>query len=354
MPDPLVSATPCPECGALRAPGQTRCDLCGFSETAAAASQADAARMDAPAPGAAPSPEGVFCNACGWRNPAGARFCSQCGAPLQTDAAPRPAPARPPAAAAGRAPSNAPLGRTLGIVLAAAVLLVVALYVVTAISKKQAPPPPAAAAAQEAPPADAALFTPLSADQEKAVMALEGDLKTLEGEPKLARQRELVNLLIGFGRPDLAAQAQQDLARLDPSAEAWTRTGDLYFQWMNLVEESGGAPQPPATRAIAAYDEALKTRDDLDVRARLAWAAQYDSSQPMRAIEETKAVLEKDSLHVGALQNYAIFLARIGRTDQAIAQMDRIRRHAGSDTLLARSAEAFIEALKERDPPIAP
>ena len=305
-----------------------------------------------PATSASGSDAGVFCNQCGWQNPSQSRFCSQCGTALQqgaraaTPAAP--VPVLPGGPRAQSAQGDAPLGKRLGVVLAAAVLLVVALFVITAMSRQAAPPtvnPPP-------PPPDvstqAETFTPLSPEQEAAIASLEKTLAEAQGADRLTRQQEMVNLLIGYGRPDLAAQAQEDLAKLQPSAPAWTRAGDLYFQWLTLLEDREGDPQPVARRALAAYDSAL-ARDaaNLDVRARLAWAAQYDSTQPMRAIEETKAVLEQDSTHIGALQNYAIFLARIGRTDQAVAQMEKVKRAAAGDSVIVRSANAFIRAMQQ-------
>lgn len=244
--------------------------------------------------------------------------------------------------------SAAPVGRTLGIVLGAAVLLVVALFVITALSEpsRQANPQPTPSAAESG-AAGGEVFSPLTQDQEDAIVRLERDLAATTGEERVRKQHEMVNLLIGFGRPDLAAQAQEDLARLEGTADAWTRTGDLYFQWMSLIEDDQGDPSPVAARALAAYDSSLALRpEDHNVRARLAWAAQYDSGQPMRAIEETQAVLAQDSTHIGSLQNYAIFLARIGRVEQAVVQMERIKRNAAGDSVLIRNADAFIQALR--------
>ncbi len=348
--DALSSASACPECGARLTPGQKHCDLCGYSPEDERAPESAVE----PAPAAT---EAVFCNACGWRNPAGARFCSQCGQALQhvrsfsPGGASRPAISQPPAAGTS-------LGRTLAIVLGSAVLLVVALFVITAISKR-AEPAAAQAASTAAPSAEVAqVFAPLTVQQEEQIATLEGELNAASGEEKVRKQYEMVNLLTGYGRPDLAAQAQEDLARLENTTEAWKRAGDLYFQWMGLLEDQGQNPQPVALRVIPAYVQVLaETPQDHDVRTRLAWAYQYDPGNPMKAIEETKAVLAADSAHVGASYNYAYFLMRINRTDQAIAQMERVRRLAGDDSLLVRSANAFIAALREQAsaaPGIAP
>ncbi len=339
----------CTECGARLAPGATRCDLCGAEQGAAAPADVTPT-MPTPVPAA--TEKSVFCNACGWRNPPGSRFCSQCGAPLEVHAA-----ARPPAPADGasgtRIPSSAPVGRTLAIVLGSAVLLVVALFVITAMSEgRSAPPTPAAAATGTSAAAPAAqVFAPLAPEQEQAVARLEDTLDAADASARPGHLRELVNLLVGFGRPDLAAQAQEDLARLEPSAAAWRRAGDLYFEWLRVLEDRDENPQPVALRVIPAYVTALETEEDSDVRARLAWAYQYDPANPMKAIEETRAVLDRDSTHVGATYNYAYFLMRIGRTDQAIEQMEKVKRLAGADSALVRHADAFIASLRAAPQP---
>lgn len=344
----MTDVSTCADCGARLTPGADRCDLCGAPQGAAPPAE--------PGPTLVPTQKpGVFCNACGWKNPPGSRFCSQCGTSLQDVKPGTGRGTEPPVAVGARAPSSGPVGRTLGVVLGVSVLLVVALFVITALSTQgtggtaQAPsnlaPQQPAAEATAAP-----VFAALSAEQEASVAELEQTIDAASGAERAAKLREMVNLLVGFGRPDLAAQAQEDLARADATADAWTRAGDLYFEWLRVLEDRGENPTPVALRAIPAYEASLAEQDNPDVRVRLAWAYQYDPQNPMKAIEETRAVLDRDSTHVGATYNYAFFLMRIGRVDQAITQMQRVKRLAGADSVLVRHADAFITALRESQP----
>ena len=363
MTKPTPSA--CPECGARRAPGAEQCDLCGAAADVPANSDVQ------PLAGG-PSPDeakGVFCNQCGWHNPPSARFCSQCGTRLQTleasagegetSARPVAAPALPPEAdeppvAAGREAVPEGMGRQLGVLIGAAVLLVVGLYVVTLVSKQgvasePAAPPASAGSAQSAQSVvenhelDA---QPLPEQIAAQAGALEQEIAGLDGEAKLAKQRELIGLYVGAGRSDRAAVIQQDVAEAVDTPDAWTRTGDLFYEWMESVEEGHKAEVAPL--AIAAYQKVLETEpDEVDVRAKMAWAYQYDRQSPMEAITQTNLVLEQDPDHLQANFNRGLFLMRISRFDQAIEQLERVKEIAGEGTPISAQADAVIEAVRE-------
>lgn len=351
------------------------CDLCGFplvppevSDEEAAGNEPAATEVTAAVPQheAAPAPvvpsgqgfqTGIYCNACGWKNPPGARFCSQCGAPLQQVAtAPRPPETPPPvlppssaptqpSTAAGTAPGA--IGRRMGIIVGASALLVVALFLITVVSKQRAIPaaPPAPAASQGV-GAAGPVATPLPAEQARQAAALEAEIERLDGPARLEKQRELVRLLLEFGRPDHAAPTQRAIAEADGSAEAWRQAGDLYFAWMEGVPEAHRAQL--AAEVIDAYRKVLELEpDNLDVRADLAWAYQYDARNPMAAIEETQAVLERDPDHVQANFYRAVFLMRINRLDQAIAQFERVKAIAGPGTPVSEQADRLIEAIRQ-------
>ena len=370
MTKPTPSA--CPECGARRAPGAEQCDLCG----AAAELPTDPVLADPdvqPVAGG-PSPneaKGVFCNQCGWHNPPSARFCSQCGTRLQTlrgsadEGGEEPsvaAPVLPPAAdeppvAAGREAVPEGMGRQLGVLIGAAVLLVVGLYVVTLVSKQgvasePAAPTASAGSAQSAQSAQSVVedheldAQPLPEQIAAQAGALEQEIAGLDGEAKLAKQRELIGLYVGAGRSDRAAVIQQDVAEAVDTPDAWTRTGNLFYEWMESVEEGHKAEVAPL--AIAAYQKVLETEpDDVDVRAKMAWAYQYDRQSPMEAITQTNLVLEQDPDHLQANFNRGLFLMRISRFDQAIEQLERVKEIAGEGTPISAQAQAVIEAVRE-------
>ncbi len=353
----------CIACGARLKPGQTRCDLCGH-------------RVGAPAPGDEGNPamssgvpvvdevvesEGAFCNECGWKNPAGARFCSRCGSPLQVGAVAPDAPALPPDAAtseATRAPEPEGIGKRLGLLLGSALLLVAALFALSVVlgdgpseadmqPNATQPPPDAQLPNDEPLPAGSVtgVFAELSSEATGLVSQLEDEIDAATGAERAAAQRRMVDLLIGFGRPDLAAQAQSDLARETDDPIAYERAGDLYSEWLDLLD--AGSRAPIAQRAVGMYDAARERgQNSLDLRARQSWALQYDSSSdPMRAIQETLGILEEDSLHIGGNFNRGWMNLQIGRPQEAKRYFARIVRVAGADSPQGRNASQIIDQI---------
>ncbi len=332
------------------------------------ATKAQALWMGRPSPSAvepdeAAQVDGVFCNACGWKNPAGARFCSRCGTALQSDASAPTSHVLPPDAEPGevearRVAEPEGIGRRLGLLLGSALLLVAALFafsVVLGDGPSEAPmepdatqPPPDAQLPTDEPlPAGSVtgVFAELSSEATGLVSQLEDEIDAAQGAERAAAQRRMVDLLIGFGRPDLAAQAQSDLARETDDAIAYQRAGDLYSEWLDLLD--AGSRAPIAQRAVAMYDGARERgQNSLDLRARQSWALQYDSaSDPMRAIQETLAILEEDSLHIGGNFNRGWMNLQIGRPAEAKRYFARIVRVSGADTPQGRNAAQIIEQI---------
>ena len=362
MTEPTPSA--CPQCGARLASGAEQCDLCGAavaeaSTEAPSNSDVQLAAQNQPAAGA----KSVFCNQCGWQNPLSARFCSQCGTRLQpldastteTSARPVVAPALPPEADdapadSGREAIPEGMGRQLGVLIGAAVLLVVGLYVVTLVSKQGVATEPVAPTSTESAESVVANHDldaqPLPEQIAEQAGALEQEVAGLDGEAKLAKQRELIGLYIGAGRSDRAAVIQQAVAEAVDTPDAWTRTGDLYYEWMENVEDAHKSEVAPL--AIAAYQKVLEVEpDEVDVRAKMAWAYQYDRQSPMEAITQTNLVLEQNPDHLQANFNRGLFLMRISRFDQAIEQLERVKEIAGEGTPIFTQADAVIEAVRE-------
>lgn len=350
----------CAECGARLEADAAACDLCG-------APVVSPVLPDVPAEAAAGilAAEGTFCNQCGWRNPAGARFCSRCGTPLQDLAdtgslasGPRPVPvaaslptsgATPrPAAAVPPAPDDqGAMTRQVGIVVGAGVLLVVALFLVTALSKDvpAAPPVPGEVAAT---PTTAGALPPIAPEFAADVAALEAEAAEAEGDARTAKQRELVNLLIGIGRMDRAALVQEDIARAEDTAEAWARTGNLYYDWAESVE-ADAQRVTPARGAVAAYERALELEpDNLDVRTDMAWVSQYDPERPMESVVQTNLVLEQDPDHVAANFNKGLLFLRINRLDQALAQFEKVQTLVDRGSPIHGQAEAAAQTVRER------
>lgn len=367
MPD---DATICPACGARLAPGAASCDLCGHDlSQPVPADPDDPSIPDAGSTGdgAGEAASTLFCTACGAHNHPGSKFCAQCGARLTGVATPtlaaasvratEPAPAAAPPTDA--VPPDA--ARRMAILLGAALLLVVGLYLATAASKKQGDPGPAfrssadvaAGAVSQTPAAPATAGAPLSDADAERVQDLESRAAGATGAEQTRLRRELANLLYGLGQTVRAAEVEQALAAAENTAEAWRRAGDRLYEAMQATPEADRAPL--AARVVAAYDRVLALdANDLDARTRLGWAAQYDpTGDPMRAIAETNAVLQRDSLNLGANYNRGWFLARIGRIEQAVAQFRKVQRMAGADSPLGREAQSIIETLEQNGTPVA-
>ncbi|GAB5517758.1 MAG: zinc-ribbon domain-containing protein [Rhodothermales bacterium] len=356
----MSTTTVCTECGARLPVGSTQCDLCGTTVTA-----------DTPAtpPPAEAQGDGAFCNACGWKNPLGARFCSQCGQPLQTlGEAPipptTPAPSLPPPADAEDIVEDTPgdLGRQIVLIVGAGILLVVMLYVITIVSGNGSfnptvtgsnsgggvvgTAPPTAATTPTDAPSPFGEITPALAEQ---VTALEDQIDATSGAEQTQLKRELVNLLIGSGRPDLAANVQEEVAQATNAPVDWERAGMLLFEWMDALPNSA-IKTAVAQRTITAIERVLQERpNDLDLRATLGWAALYDPSNPMRAITETNAVLEQDPNHVQANFNRGQMLLQIGRVDEALAQFEKLLTIVEPTSATHQQVSALITQLQNAD-----
>lgn len=372
----------CVSCGARLKSGAVVCDLCGepvdvtgvaseheSSEdvepaalSVAEVSSEEAASGEAEILGS----EGVFCNQCGWKNPSGARFCSRCGSKLQiVEGAERPGPQRAavrpavPPKASGQADSvtegqdsgeasQGELGKQITIIVGAGVMLVILLYALTMMSAGFNPT--ASGSNTGGPPTDLAATpqlqenAPLPPQIASRVSEIETELQTADGEAKLSKQIELVNLFIGAGRPDRAAVVQEEVAQVQNTPEAWTRAGNLFYDWMDALE--GPRKTEIAKRTIAAYDNVLEQQpDNLDVRATKAIAHLYDPSNPMAAIQETNTVLEADPNHIQANFNRGLMLMQINRVDAAREQFEKLKTIVGEESPLYEQAEAIIQSL---------
>ncbi|WP_456425002.1 zinc-ribbon domain-containing protein [Rhodocaloribacter sp.] len=383
----------CEECGARIPEGADRCELCGTpvpgavvaaekepvvtveGENVVVAEEPPVAAEGTAEPPALPTGagKGVFCNACGWPNPPGSRYCSQCGAKLDArvagasvaspsvPATPPPAPAPPPVAKAtipvAKASAPAPkapgegsattaqsaVGRQVAILVGAGILLVVGLYMITVVSKEMgggaaAPPPTAQAAPQAA---------PLPADVAEQAEALQAEIDQLTGAARLEKRRELVSLYIREERYDLAAEEQERIAEAENTEDAWVLVGNLNYDWME--RQSAADRAVFAKRAIAGYQRALEINpDNLDVRTDMAIAYMYDPDNPMKAIQETNKVLERNPDHVQANFNRGIMLMQINRMDEAVTQMEKVKRLVNDpDDPVYQRAERVIEMIRD-------
>ena len=342
----------CAECGAKLAAEAERCDLCG-SPVAAGVDPQPSSRSTSSASSTSSDAQDAVCNQCGWKNPPGARFCSQCGSALQVPSAGRTkAPSMPPAGSGNPEPGGADssISRHVALVIGLAVLVVVALYLVTVVSKQRIP---AEASASTEAPADVRSASVIDAHEAipvdpnfapvaDSLSRVAGDT---EGEGSLEARRKLSDYLLEVGRVDRAAIEQRRVATDSGTLADWSRAADLFFDWMELTE--GEEKTDIALLTIDALKNVLeKDPENIDARAKLGWAYQFDPSHPMEAIQQTNKALEQDPDHLMANYNRAVFLTRINRLDEATAQFERVKGLSEEGSLYFRRAEAWLESIR--------
>lgn len=396
--------TTCPSCGALLADGAEVCDLCGTPIPSEPPAAEEGEETPTTHKGEEPHPEdstesetigearGVFCNACGWQNPPGARYCSQCGSRLQdlstpdtsTPDVPQEArsaattvsadlPASPPESKA--APANGAtsedsegMGRQVGLIVGVALLVVVGLFLVTTWSEQVEWGPSSestaeAASSQRGGPArgaTAASTTDLASLVEQnaqgdlpsqlvqRVDSLKAAIADQTGVRKRAAQRELVNAYVGAGHLGQAALVQKQIAEANDAPEAWRRTGDLLYSWMEALGGNQSAGRAVAEHVVSAYQRVLDQQpDNLDVRTDMA-TAMLQTSNPMRGVQEINRVLEKDPDHFQARFNKGIMLTMIGRTDDAIKEFERVKEIVGEESPYYQQANQAIQTIRQR------
>lgn len=376
----------CPECGARLPQGAERCDLCGAplevqdgsggTENAIAESADQRAGEDIPEPSTPQEvkSEEVFCNACGAKNPPRSNFCSHCGARLSPvgesvggarHEGGKPPPPAPPASAAPTAPpspsagtssqdsgdSQRDLTRRVGILVGLAILVVVGLYTITVVSKQRAPIDTDAAVGVPADSRAASVIQereaiPIGEAYRDRVDSLQAVIDEADAAESIGARRRLVDLLIGIGRVDRAAIEQQRVARISDEAADWKKAGNLLFDWMEMTEPA--SKSDVALLAIDAYKQVLAHQpDDLDARADLGWAYQYDPQNPMEAIRQTNLVLEESPEHLTANYNKGVFLMRINRLDDASRQFERVKSIAGDESPYYRQAQMWIDTIRD-------
>lgn len=208
------------------------------------------------------------------------------------------------------------------------VLAVVAFFFVTTRGPTDSPDPSGAGGTPttQAPSIEGlAPAAPLDPVYVAAVESLQAAVDAASDTPtRLERQRALADLYRRIGRQDLAAEVHVAVAESSGNAGDWAQAGNDYYDWMEQSE--GAAVVRSAKQAIAAYQRSLEIDpDNLDVRTDMAIAYLNDPDNPMKAIEETGKVLERDPSHPQANFNRGVMLTLIGRYDEAIAQYERVQ-----------------------------
>ncbi len=295
-------ATSCDSCGAALDPDDSACALCGTPAPGAAPAVPD---PDSPA-ASAPCPH------CGHRSPPGSRFCNACGRALDP-APPGAAPPAPPVATRAQASARPPstVGRRGLAVVGAGVAVVVALYGLTLWSGRPAP-----ASELDVPDTDATSVGPAA--------------PIPEGTPPL---------------PD-SLQVAADRFAAQGSPEGWYESGRYYLTAaFGTVQTDPQSSVQWARRAIADFEQSLELRENPQVRVALAEAATFDPADPMRPIQELRAVLDADPNNLDATFLLGERRLMIGRVDSARVAFERVLALAPPGSAVRDRAESALASI---------
>ena len=289
----------------------------------------------------------VYCVDCGARMAGGAARCELCGRARAESAEAPPSVAAP----APEESDKGSLGVRVALLVCIPVLIVIALFMVTEMSMRRPQPDTASTAAMPAEMRAAAVIDefesiPVAAQYAPVADSLREAMRSGDEARALEAQRELVRFLADIGRADLAAIEQQRLARRTDAAPDWRQAGGLLYAWMEAVYNE--RKTDVALLAIEAFGKVLaENPDDVDVRADLGWAYQYDPQNPMEAIRQTNLALEQDPEHLAANYNRAVFLLRINRIQEALEQFERVSALAEDGSAYQRQAQAWIRTIRQ-------
>lgn len=289
----------------------------------------------------------LVCTDCGARIAEDADRCALCGS-LRSDVV-----VVPQSGASGSAEEKKPgsLGARVAMLVGIPVLIVIALFMITEMSRQRVQPEAAPVAAMPAEMRSAAAIDefesiPVASQYAPAVDSLQALVRSGDGTTALEAQRELVRFMAEIGRIDRAAIEQQRLARRTGVTADWRHAGTLLYAWMEAIYNE--RKTDVALLAIEAFGKVLaENPDDVDIRADLGWAYQYDPQNPMEAIRQTNLALEQDPDHLAANYNRAVFLLRINRINEALEQFGRVVALAEDGSVYERQAEAWIRTIRE-------
>lgn len=401
----MASEIPCPSCGARIPVDAGVCDLCGYALSDASDASSPGNDDDPSTDEPLASENGVsYCTECGSAFGPTDKFCSECGAPRHQkgedastgspdDSTDRPAQegTRPVAAelpkgAAAQSPSDADapesdedggldesaVNRKLGWLVGGAVAVIALLFVGTLLSERGGDPLARTAAernagdnigmeSNEGGPANVAnvsvdaLVGRYSDEPSEELTAeieeLRAEMESEDGIMAQSLHQEIINLYIGSGELGRAAQEQKRLAESVDSPDAWRRTGDLLYSWMEQLGQQGAGEAIPqvAPHVVEAYEAVLDQEpDNLDVRTDMATAL-LQTQSPMRGVDEINRVLDEDPDHFQARFNKGIMQLYIGRVDEAVAEFEEVKRIVGEGSPYYERADRAITLAREEE-----
>ena len=330
----------CTGCGAKLATHAEFCDLCG---TPVSLSITESQTVLPSLEEATEILKPHFCTACGAENKVGANFCFHCGADLrkQEHAAPKSTSALPTQGDATKVNVRNQVFKVIGV----GALAVVVLFAISLWSKENIKPTPKPVQAAKNTVAPAQEI-PLNAELSKKVKPFVDKIAQLKGNEKQKAQLELATLFLQNQRQDKAGSIQENVAQSVNTAEAWAIAGHSYYDWMMKQPEGDPNKAAYAQKAVAAYEKSLSIQENPDVRTDMAVAYLNDPLNPMKAIQNTNLVLEKNPNHVQANFNKAFMLLQVGRTAQAKEFFQKVKTLTPPTEEAHKRADMMLKEIK--------
>ena len=163
---------------------------------------------------------------------------------------------------------------------------------------------------------------PMSADQQKRVMALRAELAAANSGRKVAVGEKLITLFHDLNRYDSAAHYAEVLAIAQPTERNLLRAGDQYFEaYTFAVDDKKTASLGQKTREL--YQKALAKNPNLwSAKANMAMTY-VNTDTPMQGIMLLREVLQQDPTNELALFNLGLLSMRSNQYERAI---DRFRQ----------------------------
>lgn len=124
--------------------------------------------------------------------------------------------------------------------------------------------------------------------------------------------------------PDIASTYVEKKAELEKKSTAWFTAGERYYYAVRFVKD-GAEVSALYQKAIYCYSKGLELEPgNTEATIRLAACYVEGTADPMKGIGMLKEVEKKDSNNVNLQLNFAMFSAKSGQWDKAIARFEKV------------------------------
>jgi tetratricopeptide (TPR) repeat protein len=124
--------------------------------------------------------------------------------------------------------------------------------------------------------------------------------------------------------PDVASAFVEKKAELVKKPGTWFTAGERYYYAVRFVKDANEVASL-YQRAIICYGKGLELKPgDLDAKIRLAACYVEGTQDPMKGISMLKEIEKTDSNNINLQLNFAMFSAKSGQWDKAIARFEKV------------------------------